>query len=82
MCCLDDRTNLTRLDDAPGSSLIAVVKLGSACIAGQAHGSLRGRRFDRLIMALDRLSRRMWCSRLPDEPALALVGSVMTAPPS
>lgn len=57
---------------------MAVVKLGSACIAGQGHGSLRGRLFDRLIVALDGLSRPMWCSRLPDNPALALVGSVIS----
>jgi len=48
-------------------SLIAVVKLGSLCIAGQAHGSLRGRLFGRLNMALDRFSRPRWCSRLPNE---------------
>jgi hypothetical protein len=72
-----------RVDDpVPARSLIAVVKLGTGNIAGQAHGSLRGRHFDRLIMALDRLSRPMWCSRLLDEPALAFLGSALTAPPS
>lgn len=47
------------------SSLIAVVKLIADGVAGQAHGSLRDRNFGRLIMALDRLGRSMWCSRLP-----------------
>ena len=62
------------LDRVPLSSLIAVVKLVGAGIAGQAHGSLRGRHFDRLIMALDRLSRPMWCSRLSGRTSTRIPG--------
>ena len=61
-------------DRVPPSSLIAVVKLVGAGIAGQAHGSLRGRHFDRLIMALDRLSRPMWCSRLSGRTSTRIPG--------
>lgn len=66
----------------PGSSLIAVVKLIAEGVTGQAHGSLRGRHFGRLIMALDRLGRPMWCSRLPVSDSIAFLGSVLTAPSS
>lgn len=61
-------------DRVPGRSLIAVVKLVAVGIAGQAHGSLRGRHFDRLIMALDRLSRPMWCSRLSGRTSTRIPG--------
>ena len=61
-------------DRVPARSLIAVVKLVATGIAGQAHGSLRGRHFDRLIMALDRLSRPMWCSRLSGRTSTRIHG--------
>jgi hypothetical protein len=69
-------------DHVPGGSLIAVVKLIAEGVTGQAHGSLRGRHFGRLIMALDRLGRPMWCSRLPVSDSIAFLGSVLTAPSS
>jgi len=58
----------------PSGSLIAVVKLIAEGVTGQAHGSLRGRHFGRLIMALDRLGRPMWCSRLPVSDSIAFLG--------
>ncbi len=61
-------------DRVPPRSLIAVVKLIAVGIAGQAHGSLRGRHFGRLIMALDRLSRPMWCSRLSGRTSTRIPG--------
>lgn len=71
-----------KCDRVHGSSLIAVVKLIAEGVTGQAHGSLRGRHFGRLIMALDRLGRPMWCSRLPVSDSIAFLGSVLTAPSS
>lgn len=70
----DDSECDARKDRVPGRSLIAVVKLVAVGIAGQAHGSLRGRHFDRLIMALDRLSRPMWCSRLSGRTSTRIPG--------
>ncbi len=46
-----------RASDVLGYSLIAAIKLAFFCIIGQAHRSLRGRLFDRVIMALDRLEQ-------------------------
>ncbi|RVI99418.1 hypothetical protein CN183_29090 [Sinorhizobium medicae] len=74
---------LVYLDEScPREFSIAVVKLIAEGVTGQAHGSLRGRHFGRLIMALDRLGRPMWCSRLPVSDSIAFLRSVLTAPSS
>jgi hypothetical protein len=76
------RSSQSAPDRVPASSLIAVVKLVAAGIAGQAHGSLRGRHLTasswRWIGSVDQCGVRGYL----DEPALAFLGSVLTAPSS
>ena len=72
-------------DRVPPTSLIAVVKLVVVGIVGQAHGSRRGRHFDRLIMAWDILARSRClsgstnCSIIHVAPACLRSPSTVTA---
>ena len=72
----------SRSGRVPSGSLIAVVKLIAEGVTGQALVLFEVGTFGRLIMALDRLGRPMWCSRSPVSGSIAFMGSALTAPSS